>query len=499
MNKPIEQRLHGGRLFVNGAAVVGEGIAVPVFDPSTGEQADEIPGGSLGQFEAAIRAAREAFDSGPWPRMKPEARVAALQRFANAVSARRRQFIEAAILETGAPRSMAEAPGGGFALAQSVMDLLPKRYLEAPGWEYNELGVDAALRAPAKASYRRYEPVGVVAAISPYNFPLVISLWKIMPALATGCTVVLRTSPITPIEGLLLGEAAAEADLPSGVLNVVIERGSEGSTLMASHRDVDLVSFTGSTTVGRLIAAQAAPTLKRLILELGGKSVQLHLEDSFANGVQNAVKTGMTVFLMHAGQACTAQTRMLVPQSRKAAVLEALAAAAPKLQMGAATLPNTQVGPLISSQHREGVHRLVAEGIARGARLVTGGRFATQFERGWYYEPTVLDIDDNANPVAQREAFGPVLTVQGYGNLDEAIAIANDTEYGLGGAIYTANPEAGIPVAERIRTGTVQVNVGCVHPLTPLAPYKQSGLGCERGLPGIRAFQLIKHISAGAL
>jgi len=189
---------------------------------------------------------------------------------------------------------------------------------------------------------------------------------------------------------------------------------------------------------------------------------------------------------------------MLVPQSRKATVLEALAAA-PQLEMGAATLPSTVVGPLISEKHRARVHALVNEGVAHGARIVIGGQNASSFKRGWYYEPTILDIEDNANPVAQQEVFGPVLTVQGYRDLDEAIAIANDTEYGLGGAVYTADPTAGIRVAEQIRTGTVQVNVGCVHPLTPLAGHKQSGLGCERGLAGIRAFQLIKHISAGGL
>jgi len=498
MNKVVERSLHAGRMFINGSSIAGAGQFVPVYDPSIGEQVDEIRGANLSQFDSAILAARGAFDSGPWPRLNPEARVDSLLRFAAAVSSRRARLIEAAILETGAPRRMVEAPGGGFALAEAVMSQLPRLYLEAPAWEHNELGVDLSLRVPAKVTFRRYEPVGVVSAIAPYNFPLVISLWKIIPALVTGCTVVLRTSPITPVEGLLLAEAAAEAELPAGVLNVVVEGGSEGSMLMATHRHVDLVSFTGSSAVGRLIATQAAPTLKRLILELGGKSVQLHMDDSFTNGPQHAVDAAMTVFRTHAGQACTAQTRMLVPQSRKAAVLEALAAA-PQLEMGAATLPSTVVGPLISEKHRARVHALVNEGVAHGARIVIGGQNASSFKRGWYYEPTILDIEDNANPVAQQEVFGPVLTVQGYRDLDEAITIANDTEYGLGGAVYTADPTAGIRVAEQIRTGTVQVNVGCVHPLTPLAGHKQSGLGCERGLAGIRAFQLIKHISAGGL
>jgi acyl-CoA reductase-like NAD-dependent aldehyde dehydrogenase len=302
--------------------------------------------------------------------------------------------------------------------------------------------------------------------------------------------VVLRPSPLTPLSGLALGLAAAEAGLPDGVLNVVVEEGAEGAQLMSSDPRVDCVSFTGSTAVGRMIAAQAAPTVKRLCLELGGKSVQLYLPDALDKVVTGAC----TVFSSHAGQGCVVQGRVLVPRESLEQVAAHVAGAAKALPVGDPRDPKTVVGPLITAAQRERVGALVDEGVAAGGRLLAGGARPPDLDRGYFYAPTVLVVHDNANPVAQREVFGPVVTIQGYGDLDEAIAIANDTEYGLSGGVYTRDLKAGLDIARRIRSGTVQVNRAAANAWTPAGGVKQSGVGRERGVAGLREFQEIKHI-----
>jgi acyl-CoA reductase-like NAD-dependent aldehyde dehydrogenase len=456
----------------------------------------DVRGASLAQVEQAIWAARRAFDDGPWPRMAPGERVAAMHRFAAALEARRGVVVETVIAETGCPRAVTEIAQVDMALASARQ--LPDLYARLPDWEHNELPMAEYLAGGrVRVSVRRYEPAGVVAAISPYNFPFVTNVWKIVPALLTGCTVILRPSPLTPLEALVMGEAAADAGLPPGAFNVVAESGAAGGELLSGHRAVDLVTFTGSTTVGRAIAAQGAPTMKRIILELGGKSVQLHLPDAVAQGPQSVVRQAMSVFGSHAGQGCSLQTRVLVPAGAKEPVLDALAAGVPLIAMGDPQERTTVVGPVISAAHRDRIAGLVAQGVAEGGRVVAGGAAATVPSPGYYYPPTVLDIDDNANPVAQREVFGPVITVQSYRDLDEAVAIANDTEYGLSNGIYTDDLAAGERLAARLRSGTVQVNQGAAGAYTTMGGFKQSGIGRERGVPGIRAFQEIKHLVIG--
>ena len=484
------------RPFIGGAFVPGRGGTFAVEDPATVETVAEVEAASVEQVEEAIGAARGAFDTGPWPRMSVTERAAAITRMADWLDAHRSLLIETVIAETGCPRSVTEVAQVDMALtsAHETVEL----YQRLPAWEHNELPLSQHLvGSQVRLSMRQYEPVGVVAAISPYNFPFVTNIWKVVPALLAGCTVVLRPSPLTPLQALVLGEAAEETGLPPGVLNVVTEAGAAGGELLSSHAAVDLVTFTGSTAVGRAIAAQAAPTLKRVVLELGGKSVQLHLDDALAGGAGGAVVAALSVFGAHAGQACSAQTRMLVPSARKAEVLDALVAATPAMTVGDPQDRSTRVGPLITETHRARVERLVEDGIAAGGRAVTGACRPEGLDRGWYYAPTVLDIDDNANPVAQQEVFGPVVTVQGYDDVDQAIAIANDTQYGLSGAVYTGDLELGLALASRIRSGTVQVNTGCASAYTPMGGYKQSGIGRERGAPGIRAFQELKHVVVG--
>jgi len=484
--------------FIDGAFTRGEAASFPVADPSREEVVAEVAAASPEQFALAIAAARRAFDEGPWPRMSTAERADALGAFADALEARRDVLMETVITEAGATQTFAQFAQVGMGLAGAREHLALARRL--PDWEHNELPLqEYTAGAKVKFSIRKHDPYGVVAAISPANFPFTTNVWKVVPALLAGCTVVLRPSPITPLSALVMGEAAEAAGLPRGVLNVVAEAGPDGAQLLTTHDDVDLVSFTGSTAVGRSIAAAAAPGMKRLILELGGKSVQLYLPDALETGPAPAAAGATGVLVAHAGQGCSLQTRMLVPQESKAEVLDALAAAASALPVGDAHDPATIVGPVITEASRGRIEGLIADGVAAGGRVVAGGRRPDGLPRGWFLQPTVVDIDDNANPLAQHEIFGPVVTVQGYRDVDEAVAITNDSAYDLAGAIYTRDPGAGLALADRVRTGTVQVNVGAAGSFTPMGGSKLSGVGRERGVPGIRAFQQDKHVVVGTL
>jgi aldehyde dehydrogenase (NAD+) len=482
--------------FVDGAFVRGSGAPFDVTDPATEETVCTVEGASIEQVADAIAAARRAFDEGPWPRMTLDERCDALLRVADALEERRDTLADTVIAEAGCPRSFTQMMQVGMGLASS-RDLvgLARRL---PEWEHNEMPLSEYVAGDkVKLSIRAYEPVGVVAAITPSNFPFTTNLWKIVPALATGCTAVLRPSPATPLEATVLGEAAADAGLPPGVLNVVLEPGPEGAELLTTHPDVDLVSFTGSSAVGRRIGGQAGATMKRLILELGGKSVQLYLPDALEEGPGGAATGAFGVFFAHAGQGCSLQTRMLVPEESKAAVLDAVGATAGSLAIGDTRDASTMLGPVVSAASRARIEGLVAQGVDAGGRIVAGGGRPASRDRGYYFEATVVDIDDNANPLAQNEIFGPVITVQGYTDLDEAVAITNDTPYDLSAGVYTSDLHLGLELAGRIRTGTVQVNTGAANAFTPMGGYKHSGIGRERGVLGIRAFQQAKHVVVG--
>ncbi len=484
--------------YVDGRAT-GSGRTFEVSDPATLEVVAEVRSTTPGEVEEAILAARRAFDTGPWPRMSAAERQAVLREFADHLEKRRAELVEVVIAETGCPRVVTEYGQVGLPLAQARD--FPALFASLPEWEHNELPLAEHLQpggTSVRLSIRRYEPVGVVAAIAASNFPLVTSVVKVLPALSTGCTVVLRPNPLAPLAVLALGEAAEAAGLPAGVLNVVVEEGNAGAVAMTSHPAVDMVTFTGSTAVGTAVAGQAAPTLKRLVLELGGKSAQLYLPDALAEGPGRAVRGALTMLGTHAGQACVAQSRMLVPRASYDSVLDALGAATAHLAIGDPRDPATRVGPLISEAQRDRCARLVAASVAAGGRVVAGGGVPAAPGRGWYFEPTVIAVESNADPAAQQEVFGPVLTVQAYDSLDEAVAIANDTDYGLSGAVYTDDLAAGLAVAERIRAGNVHVNTGCATAHTPSGGMRRSGLGRERGVLGLRSFQEVKHVAVGS-
>ena len=483
--------------FIDNEWVSGVGAPLVVESPATGEPVAEVSTASPQQFAAAITAARRAFDIGPWSMLNPAERIEAVRRFGASLASRRDLLVETVIAEAGCPRSVTEIAQVDMAL--SSIGELCDLYAAMPEWEHNEVPLTQyTAGSQVRLSIRRYEATGVVAAITPYNFPFITNVWKVVPALLAGYTVVLRPSPLTPLEALIMGEAALEADLPPGVLNVVVESGNEGALLLTTDPGVDVVSFTGSTTVGRAVATQSAATMKRVILELGGKSVALHLPDTLTDGMAGVVGAALTVFGSHAGQGCALQTRVLVPEDRRVEAAEAIAATAGMLPIGDPSSASTLVGPLISEKQRTHVDELVKAAVAAGARCVRGGTAPEAPDRGWYYEPTVLDAPDPMNPANQREFFGPVVSVLGYRDLDDAIAIANSTEYGLSGGIYTGDLALGMDLARRFRTGTVQINTGLAAGFTPMGGYKQSGYGRERGAAGIRAFQELKHIVVGS-
>jgi acyl-CoA reductase-like NAD-dependent aldehyde dehydrogenase len=322
-----------------------------------------------------------------------------------------------------------------------------------------------------------------------------MALQKMIPALLTGNSVILRPSPLTPWSSLLLGSAAEAAGIPKGVVSVVIEAGNEGAELLTTDPRVDMVSFTGSTQVGRMILAQGAATIKHVALELGGKSAQIYLADA----IEKVGMGAMMVCAMTSGQACVAATRMVVPQESKEQVIAMVVGTYGMLSVGDPTDPATTMGPVINDAARARCERIVEEATKAGAKVAFGGARPSGFAKGYYYEPTVLDVPDNSNPAAQQEIFGPVISIIGYRDLDEAVAIANDSPYGLSAQVYGADVAAATAVARRIRSGAVNVNTSVFSAYAPSGGYKQSGLGRERGPEGIRSFQEIKHLAIGEL
>lgn len=479
------------RSYVDGQFVRGEGPPIEVENPATEHTVAQVEGLTVAQMEQAVGAARSAFDSGGWSGMRREARVEKVLAMGEYLRGRADEMAATLTAEAGAPQTIMSAQ------VQMPLDHLRAAcdlYLSLPELEHTPRPVpDVIAGNRVAASMMRWEPIGVVTAIAAYNFPIQTTIWKFVPALLAGNTVILRPSPLTPIATLMIGEAAEAVGLPPGVLNVVAEGGVEGAELLTSHPAVDCVTFTGSTGVGKAIMAQAAPTLKRVVLELGGKSVQLYLPDA----VDRAAMGCTGVFAAHAGQACVAPTRMLVPDVRKAEVVANAAALANALKVGDPTDPSTVVGPLISAAQRERNERYVAAAVEAGATVAAGGKRPAGIEKGYYFEPTVLDVPDNSNPAARDEIFGPVICILGYRDLDHAVEIANDSVYGLSGQVHGNDLAAAVGVAERIRAGAVSVNGGYTGAYASSGGYKHSGLGRERGIEGFRALQQVKHLSVG--
>lgn len=484
LSTPPAQQLVDGKL---GAASTG--ASYPILNPATGEEIGHAPDSSAEDVDAAIAAARRAFDETDWS-TDVALRLRCLRQLHKALLDHADDFRALTTAEVGMPGFMMGAAGFDVPVdgLKWVTDLL-----EGYEWE-TDLGVARPMGIPSRRTVRR-EPVGVVAAITPWNVPTQINLAKIGPALAAGCTVVLKPAPDTPWVAAELGRLAAEhTDLPAGVLNVVTPRSNEVAAQLASDPRVDMVSFTGSTNTGRAIMAAAAPTLKKVFLELGGKSAAIALDDADVAAV-----AGGTAFAacIHAGQGCAITTRLVVPRDRYDEAVEVAAATMESIGAKDPADPGAICGPVISAVQRDRVEGYLRLAEEEGGRIVTGGKVIDQ--PGFWVEPTVVAGLDNSSRLAQEEIFGPVLVVIPHDGDDDAVRIANDSAYGLSGSVDSGDLERAKAVAKRIRTGTLAVNGGVwFSPDAPFGGYKQSGLGREMGVAGFEEYLEVKTIAEPA-
>lgn len=480
------------QLYIDGAWTDSDGDSVlTVLNPATEESVGTVPEGTVSDVERAVAAARRAFDAGPWPTLSLRERAAAMLRFAEALEARAGDLVDLNVLEVGSTRAWAEFLQVGLPI-QHFRDMA-ERVLPQYQFERPMPPTFGGTFSPGLAQgVVRREPRGVAALVSAYNAPTLLNLIKLAPALAAGCTVVLKPAPTTPLEAFLLGEVADAAGLPPGVLNVVTGDLAAVQAL-TSHPGVDVVSFTGSDTVGRLVYAQAAPTLKKVILELGGKSANIVLPDADLSRVAPNVAVNMTA---QAGQGCSLLTRTLVHESRLDELVGQVKTALDAVKVGDPADPATTMGPLISAAQRAKVEGLIRAGRDEGAQIAYGGGRPAGLDRGFFVEPTLFVDVDNSMTIAQREFFGPVGVVIPFRDEEEAVRLANDSDFGLAGGVWAADPVHAYRIATRIRAGMVYINGGGAgsSPHTPFGGYKGSGLGVERGEYGLEEFLLTKSI-----
>jgi acyl-CoA reductase-like NAD-dependent aldehyde dehydrogenase len=471
------------KLFIGGEWVAPSSAArIMVRNASTEEPAGEAPEAAEADVDAAVAAARAAFDDpSGWSQWEPAQRAAAMERLAAELEARSQEIGRLVSVQNGMPVALSPliegmTPVGTLRYVASLLADAPVEE-ERPRF----LGGDLVIR---------HEPVGVVGGIVPWNYPQTLASFKYAPALAAGCTIVLKPSPETVLDSYVFAEAVLAADIPPGVINIV-QGGREAGAYLVQHRDVDKIAFTGSTAAGRQIAEVCGRLLRPVSLELGGKSAAIILDDADLD----LAKVGQDLFaatLVNNGQTCYAGTRILAPRSRYAEVVDIFAAFASSLPVGDALDPATLIGPLVSERQRDRVERYIAKGSSDGARLVTGGGRPAGLDRGWFVEPTVFADVDNKSTIAQEEIFGPVLSVIPYSDVDDAIRIANDSDYGLGGSVWTADPERARAVARRVRTGTMGINGYLPDPAGPWGGVKSSGIGRELGPGAVAAYQHLK-------
>ncbi|MEU8123157.1 aldehyde dehydrogenase [Spirillospora sp. NPDC049024] len=468
------------RLFIGGewAAPAGTGV-IDVVSPHTEEVIGRVPEGTEADIDAAVAAARRAFDEGPWPRMTPAERAEIVGRLSAIYAERQQEMADLVTAEMGSPIMFSVF--GQAAIPQMVLQY----YVDLAAtytWEEERQG----MLGPVTVTQ---EPVGVVAAIVPWNVPQFTLMLKLAPALIAGCTVVAKPSPETPLDTYLLAEWIREAGIPEGVVNFV-PAGREVGAYLVAHPDVDKVSFTGSTAAGRKIGAVCGEQLKRVTLELGGKSAAIILDDADLAATVEGFKLAS---LMNNGEACAAQTRILASRRRYDEVADALATMVSGLNVGDPADYGCEIGPLVAKRQQERVENYIRIGQDEGAKIITGG-LNRPHDRGWYVAPTVFGDVGNDMRIAREEIFGPVLVLIPYEDEADAIKIANDSDYGLGGSVWTSDVDHGVEVARRIRTGSCGVNMYTLDPNTPFGGYKNSGLGRELGPEGLHAYLEHKSI-----
>ncbi|MGW6754100.1 aldehyde dehydrogenase [Streptomyces sp. NPDC055006] len=472
-------------LYIGGEWVESEGAdTIEVVNPHTEQVIGRVPHATPADVDKAVAAAREAFDHGPWPRTPPAERIAVVERIKDGLLARAQEISKLITLQNGSPSSFASraqvnAAVGVYASSAATA----ARFV----WEEERPG----LGGPALV---RKEPVGVVAAITPWNVPQFAVSAKLGPALLAGCTVVVKPSPETPLDALVLAEICERAGLPKGVLSVLpADRGT--SAYLASHPGIDKVGFTGSVAAGKKIMAAAAENLTRVTLELGGKSAGIILEDA---DVAAALPQLVAGAFLNSGQACVALTRILVPASRYEEIAARFTEAVAALKVGDPTDPATDVGPLVTARQRQRNLDYIRLAQEEGAKLLTGGGIPQGRSTGWYVEPTLFGEVDNSMRIAREEVFGPVVCLIRYEDEADAVRIANDSDYGLAGTVFAATEEHGIEIARRIRTGTYAVNCQRSELGAPFGGYKNSGIGREFGPEGLSAYVETKTIALPA-
>ncbi|OBH57602.1 aldehyde dehydrogenase [Mycobacterium mantenii] len=473
--------------YIDGQWVEPDSGRYDVVNPATEAVIETAPDASVVQVQQAVAAARSAFDTGPWPAAEPSERARCLQQLSDALLAKGEQIYALAQSEWGclANERLIHVDGPAFMVGHAAE--LATEPAEAPMDAWGAAGT----------TLLRYEPLGVVAAMTPWNFPHTLNVMKLGAALAAGNTLVLKPSPLTPLAGLALARIIDEdTDIPPGVVNVVTPTGVEASRSLTLDPRVDMVSFTGSSAVGRDVMAGAATTMKRVLLECGGKSATILLPDIDVSDelLEQLLFEGCT---MHAGQACILNSRLLLPDSIHDEVVDRLAELSRKVVIGDPVDPSVTMGPLISREHLDRVEGFVRRAESDGAIVVAGGGRPKHLSSGFYFEPTILTDSSADSYIAQEEVFGPVLTVLRYRDDDDAVAIANNSSYGLGGAVWGSDVDRAVAIARRIRTGQVSIN-GTIPGDAPFGGFKQSGIGREGGVMGLRAYMEPKAIGIPA-
>lgn len=477
-----------GELFIGGRwCAPSSNTLLAVMSPHTELVIGTVVSAAPADVDRAVEAARVAFDSGSWPRMAPQERIAAVRRLAELYKEARGAMAELITAEIGAPITFSKRAQVRLALTtmSAFCDVAEEYTWQEP--RQGLYGTDLRVHK---------QPVGVVAAVVPWNMPQFLTITKVIPALLAGCCVVVKPSPESSLNAQFFADLVEQAQLPPGVVNVVTGGAQVGAHLVA-HPGIDKVSFTGSTTTGREVALACAAGLRQVSLELGGKSAAIVLDDADPAAVAHAVQLAS---LANSGQVCNALSRILVPAGRSDVYVDALAAELDALVVGDPADPATQIGPLAAQRQQTRVRAYIEDGVREGARLVTGGSdLPAGLGGGWYVRPTLFSEAHNGMRIAREEIFGPVLTVIAYGDEEEAVAIANDSDYGLAGAVFTADTDRGLGVAARIRSGSFGVNEGYI--MDPLAPYggvKASGYGRELGREGLESYVVSQSISCAA-
>jgi aldehyde dehydrogenase (NAD+) len=473
------------RFFIDGEWVEPRGTETHrALEAATGEHLGTAALGTDADIDAAVDASRRALDSGPWGRTTAAERAEVMMRFAEALTARAESTSTLVSRENGMPIGLSSAFNG--AAPAGLLQMYAQIVQQTP--------LEEVRPSQSGATIVRREPVGVVGAITPWNYPQALAMMKIAPALAAGCTVVLKPSPETALDSYVFGDAAQEAGLPPGVLNIVLA-GREAGSALVSHPRVDKIAFTGSTAAGRLIGAECGRLIRRVTLELGGKSASIVCDDAdldvFLDGLAGAS-------YMNNSQTCTTQSRILVPRSRYDEIVDALAQHTRGLSVGDPLDPSVQIGPMASETHLDRVLGFIDVARNSDARLVAGGGRPQGQDRGWFVEPTVFADVQNTDQLAREEVFGPVLAVIPYDGDDEAVRIANDSEYGLGGSVWTTDEQRGIDIARRVRTGTIGVNYYQLDLGSPFGGMKSSGIGRELGPEALGNYLEYKSVYASS-